>query len=191
MANIVNQINVYLSGGHSTDPNEDRGASGNGLIEGIEAYKLARDVQNTLSRTYTKGKVVLDKEDTILKETLAAFSRLVFLPDLAIEFHFNASDNLKATGVEVLIPDVYGVVEKRVATKLAETMSQTMLLASRGVKTEAQSARGKLGWMRMNCNNILIEVCFLSNANDVSAYKKSYNRLVQAIVDVINTDPLK
>jgi N-acetylmuramoyl-L-alanine amidase len=174
---------IYLSGGHSTDPKEDRGASGNGFIEGVEAYKLADAVYTNL---LGRKNVVLDKEDTILKETLAAFGRLIGSKDIAVEFHFNASDNPSATGVEVLVPAPPSALEQLIATDLSATISKVLGIRDRGVKTEAQSARGKLGWMRMNCENILVEVCFISNLNDMKQYKLHFNTLANNIASVLN-----
>ena len=61
--------------------------------------------------------------------------------------------------------------ERDIAGNLSDVISDTLGLKNRGVKTEIESHHGKLGWMRLNCENVLIEVCFITNTHDIKNYQ--------------------
>jgi hypothetical protein len=78
------------------------------------------------------------------------------------------------------------------AGKLAKCMSDTLGIPLRGstngvlgVKTESLSARGQLGWMRLNGNNILLEVCFISNKSDMEKYQDNKSMLAFKIAKIL------
>ena len=78
------------------------------------------------------------------------------------------------------------------AGKLAKCMSDTLGIPLRGnikdtlgVKTEAMSARGTLGWMRLNGQNILLEVCFISNKSDMEKYQANKSILAFKIAKIL------
>jgi LysM repeat protein len=63
--------------------------------------------------------------------------------------------------------------------------SQEPLRGNKGVRTEIESHHGKLGWMRMNCNNLLLEVCFISNNEDMESYQKNKEVLAKRIAQFL------
>ena len=56
--------------------------------------------------------------------------------------------------------------EIQFATAMAKTISDTLKIKNRGVKSEILSHRGRLGILHITNNSILIEVCFISNKRD-------------------------
>jgi N-acetylmuramoyl-L-alanine amidase len=160
---------IFISAGHSTNPKRDRGATGNGYWEGDLTAEFRAMIVKELKAIGIDA--VVDKEDSILSDSIAFFRRLVGVKDIAIDIHFNASANVSATGTEVLVPDDCNVFESSLALSLLLNICNSLGLKNRGVKKESLSARGKLGWMRLNCENILLEVCFISNVNDMKAYQ--------------------
>jgi len=184
---------VFLSAGHSskkgTNPQGkaiDNGAAGNGYVEGVEAAKLRALITKELEALGITP--VTDKDDSILSDTIAVFKSKVDENSLVIDIHFNAATP-KATGTEVLIPGVPDQKERALAEDLAYAISNTLgivLRGKKGVITELESARGKLGWMRLPGINNLIEVCFISNFNDMTKYERNKPALAKAIAKVIH-----
>jgi N-acetylmuramoyl-L-alanine amidase len=50
-----------------------------------------------------------------------------------------------------------------------------------GVKLEKESARGSLGWMRLTGENVLLEVCFISNKEEMENYQNKKHYLAKVI----------
>src|SRR5690606_11290908 len=104
--------------------------------------------------------------------------------DVVIEPHFNAF-NGKATGVEVLVADNANDRSKAMAKELVDGYASIMGIANRGVKTESQSARGRLGLMRKKGAVALVEICFIDNSNDMKAYDSNRGNLACFTAQVI------
>lgn len=173
---------VYLSSGHSVKIGRDCGAAGNGFIEGVEAAKfrdlLFKELKNLNVEVFKDG------DDTILAETIKFFKNLTSSKDLVIDIHFNAGTP-KATGTEVLIPLDYTKLEKDLASQVVNVISETLRIKSRGVKTEADSHHGRLGFFRLTGENILLELCFISNKKDMELYKEYEVILAKKIATII------
>lgn len=184
---------VFLSAGHSSTRGKnsqgkfiDNGAAGNGYVEGVEAAVLRALIVEELKPL---GIVpITDKDDSILSETITEFKNKVDENSIVIDIHFNAATP-KATGTEVLIPGSPDAKERALAEDLAHAISNCIgipLRGRKGVITELESARGKLGWMRLPGINNLIEVCFISNFNDMTKYEKNKNALAKVIAQTIH-----
>ena len=171
---------AFISGGHSAllNKNRDNGASGNGYVEGVEADKFRNLVVAELKKLNVP--VITDGMDTILKDTLANFKNKSTENDVLIEFHFNAASS-SATGTEVLIPDNFTSKEKEIATNIGKIISETLAVKNRGVKTEKESARGRLGWMRQVGSTVLPEICFITNKYDMESFEEKKEELAKKI----------
>jgi len=159
---------IFVSAGHSNVPGKDRGAEGiGGILEGDLTVELRTLVVNELRLL---GQTVsVDPDYYVTKDTVAIVNALLNSRDIAIDIHFNAGPEL-ARGTEVLIPFAFTPFEKELATKLSEQISAVLATRNRGAKTEADSARKHLMFMTPNCENILIEVCFITNKFDLAVY---------------------
>lgn len=178
---------LILAAGHSPIPGKDRGAiartNNRDYIEGIETHRIVKDLYPILVRSGVD--VYVDDYRNILSETIQSLRRLFGLgkfrsDTLAVDIHFNAGPPT-ATGCEVLCPIKPTKYELDVATDLASSISSALGVRNRGVKDESHSARKRLGWMRLPCENALVEICFLTNAADMDAYEKNYRRLIDAL----------
>lgn len=174
---------VALSAGHSNVKGQDMGAVGVFFIEGEETVNL----RNKLIEEFNYRNVVVNKDDNsnVTYQTVSLFKKYFGKKDIVVDLHFNASDNKLATGCEVLIPADYSDFEYELASTIASTISKTLGIVNRGVKTELQSARKKLLWMTIPAENILIEVCFITNAKDSSEYLSKRSMLVSDLVEVL------
>lgn len=96
---------------------------------------------------------------------------------LDISIHFNAGRRNVGTGVEVLH---YGR-HAAVAAKLSSAMAEALGLRDRG-----QKVRKDLYILRkMTQPTLLLEVCFVSNREDATAYHQHFERLCQAIAQCV------
>lgn len=167
---------LYLSAGHSNMQGRDQGAEGNNYIEG----QLAAEFRDLLSdKLIEKGiQPILDPDSNITKETVALFKTKVKPNDIAIDIHFNAATP-QATGCESIMPKSFSPFERDLASSLSLIMSNVLDLKNRGVFTEDKTPRKKLAWMTLNCETVLIEICFISNVNDMNNYQLYKDELAE------------
>jgi len=174
---------IFISAGHSTDPKGDRGAQGvNGIWEGDLTVELRDLIVKELSALGIQARI--DPNQNALSATLSFFKSLIKGNSIAIDIHWNAFNGI-AKGCEVIIPEKPSVFEKNIALDILNTICKTTLITSRGVKTETQTARKRLGWMRQSCETILIEVCFIDNKQDMLLYNSNKIKLASNIANVI------
>lgn len=173
---------IFASAGHSNVLGKDRGASGNGFIEGILTVEQRDLIVKELKKL--GAKVVIDDNDSVLSQTMAFFRNKTTKDCILIDLHWNSATP-QATGTEVLIPAKPTAIETQIATELSAEIARTIGIRNRGVKTELQSARKSLGWMRLTGENILIETCFISNKSDMDKYQATKERVAKSIAQIL------
>lgn len=173
---------IFISAGHSNVLGKDRGASGNGFVEGILTVEQRNLIVKELKNL--GAKVIIDDNDSILSQTMAFFRNKTTKNCILVDLHWNASSP-QATGTEVLVPVTPTKFEMDLATDLSKAIANTLKIKNRGVKTELQSARKSLGWMRLTGENILIETCFISNKKDMDNYQKNKEELAKQIALIL------
>lgn len=161
---------IFISAGHSNVVGKDRGAFGNGYIEGVLTVELRDLIVKELKSL--GGKVVVDSNDSILAQTMALFKNKTTKDCILLDIHWNAATP-QATGTEVIIPTTPTNFEKELALKLSDIISKTLKIRNRGILTEDRTPRKSLGWMRLIGENILIETCFISNKKDMDNYQQN------------------
>jgi N-acetylmuramoyl-L-alanine amidase len=180
---------IFISAGHSNKPGKDQGAAGNGFVEG----QLSVEFKNLLvSELKSMGVTpIADVDSNVLKESLNFFKNLTAKDSIVLDIHWNAGPP-SATGVEVLIPSENSSVERNLAKDLADEISNTLSIPLRGshaglagVKTEAESHHGRLGWMRLTGENVLLEMCFISSKSDMESYQKNKSTIAKKIAKVL------
>jgi len=180
---------IYISAGHSNVASSDRGAASGKFIEGELTVEL-RDL--IVAELRLLGiEPVTDPNKNALSETLRLFRNLTTSKCIVFDIHWNAASPA-ATGVETLIPAQFSNFELQLANAISEVTSTTLGLRKRGstnnrlgVKTELASHHGSLGWMRLTGENVLLEVCFITNANDMKAYNMYKKNLAKEIARVL------
>lgn len=94
--------------------------------------------------------------------------------EMALQIHFNSSDNESATGCECLI------YPKSKARNLAEKICSN--LSNIGFKNRGVKERDDLIFLKKtNMPAILIEICFVSNKDDVSLYNNKKDEVIASI----------
>jgi N-acetylmuramoyl-L-alanine amidase len=170
---------LFLSAGHG---GIDVGAVGNGYTEADLTIELRDLINKHLLKLGIKA--ITDDNKNALAQTIRFFQNKVTKDCILVDIHWNSFNNT-STGAEVLIPAKPSQLEVKIATDLSKVISSTLSITNRGVKTELQSARGRLGWMRLTGENILIETCFISNPNDMKSYQSNKEKLAESIANVL------
>jgi N-acetylmuramoyl-L-alanine amidase len=162
---------IFISAGHSNQIGKDRGAQGNGFIEGELTVELRDLIVHELKKQGVNP--IVDQNHSVLAESLNFFKNLTTNSCIVLDIHWNAGPST-ATGTETLVPVKPSEFETKLAKNLSACISKTLNIKLRGpegVKTEADSHHGRLGWMRLTGENVLIETCFISNKSDMDKYQ--------------------
>lgn len=180
---------IFISAGH-TRKGTDAGAIANGYKEGDLAAEL-RDLIVDALKAYMITPIV-DDDKNALQQTINTFKALVNPSAILLDIHFNAATP-QAKGVECFIPDTYSNFERDMAKDIAEDISEILnsplrsgMLRVAGVKRESESARKQLGWMRLTGENVLVEVCFITNKEEIEKYQSEKTRIAKAIAYTLN-----
>jgi N-acetylmuramoyl-L-alanine amidase len=174
---------IWISAGHcftgkiKSGPNRnyDPGAvNSKGLTEGQLTIEFRDLVCKELDKLNAIYKTDFDQEtlSQYLKRLTSKSS------DLIIEYHFDASSNSSATGTTGLIEGEADRLDRLFAAELTNATALTLAIKNRGVISETESHRGRLGLMREEGLICLVELCFLSNDEDLRKYHE--NKLILA-----------
>ena len=173
---------LYISAGHN--PNgikTDSGAVGNGRREADLTVEFRNLVLDQLK---AKNAPFISDNDT---ETLGQYLKRAETGNgsVVLEFHFDASTNSKATGATVLVGVDADDNDKAFARDILYATVSTFGIKNRGVLSEADSHRGRLGLMREKGIVALLELCFISNPDDLKAYDLHKTELAGKIADIL------
>ncbi len=177
-APVLHNKTLLLSAGHTSIAGRDRGAAGNGLIEGVEAVKIRDRVAELLR---AKGFSVREDGGDGISEPLSKALKLIPGTSLAVELHFNAGPPT-ATGIEVLsLPS-----RKKHAQLIAEGINQGLSLPLRGDKgwkSDTSGQHSRLAFCR--AGGVLVELCFISSKGDTDSYKANFEKVCVGLADAI------
>lgn len=174
---------IALSAGHASVAGKDRGAASGDHIEGNLAEDLKLRVKHHLALMGVKCSI--DPPDSVTKDTVALFKKYFKGNDICLDIHFNSSVKPEAYGTECVIPASYTDFEQDLATALCTYVSAALNTRNRGIITELQTYRKKLMWMTIPAENVLLEVCFVSNKGDMAKYEQRKDEVAQAIASVL------
>jgi N-acetylmuramoyl-L-alanine amidase len=155
---------VLISAGHSE---VDPGAVGNGVFSNYKEAVMAEKMRDRIfDYLKNRGVEVYRDGDDGVNEPLNKAIALAKKVDLAIEIHFNAG-GLTATGIEALC----NINKKSVAQKLCGAVASAIdikIRGDRGWKDPSSGQHHRLGFCE--AGGIILEVCFISSAKDMSRY---------------------
>lgn len=173
---------IFISAGHNPHGiKPDPGAVGNGFHEANLTVEF-RNLVTAMLRA--KGlEVITDKDD----ERLGTYLQRIKTGNgsVVLEFHFDAAGTSTATGTTVLIGNDADRLDKAFAKELVEACATTLSIKNRGIKSESESHRGSLGLMREQGTVALLEICFISNKEDVFQYQKNKMSLAYKIAEIV------
>lgn len=173
---------IFISAGHNNKGIKiDPGAIGNGYKEA----DLTVEIRNLVIKELKRLEVayVSDNDD----ERLGPYLERIKTGNgsVILEFHFDASANSSATGTTALIESEADRLDKAFAKELSDITASTLGIKNRGVKTEAESHRGRLALMREEGIICLLEVCFISNSQDIVLYNVNKEKLAIKIAQTL------
>jgi N-acetylmuramoyl-L-alanine amidase len=173
---------IFISAGHNPKGlRVDPGAIGNGYREADLTVEIRNLVIQHLKRLNIP--YISDNDNERLGEYLARIK--TGTGSVVLEFHFDASANSSATGTTALIEAEADRLDRAFAKELSDITATTLGIRNRGVKTEAESHRGKLALMREEGIICLLEVCFISNTQDVALYQANKEKLAVQIAQIL------
>lgn len=175
--------NIYLIAGHN---GRGTGAKGlNGTDEGEMTIELRDDVAKILE---SDGLCVTTDLNYLPLRGVLEWLKIVKPRDVVIDIHFNAFGSPNAHGTEVIISNDATHTEIKFAYDLQKAIVNALGTRDRGVKREKQTARKRLGMLSGTPRaaiNVLLEVCFITNPEDLKRYDENYGKLIQNISEII------
>jgi N-acetylmuramoyl-L-alanine amidase len=176
---------LILVAGH--DLNGDPGAvpANTGAIEAQLTVEFRDLLETALKSKLPTIEIVCDSNNINLRETIAWVNRIARPFDLLLDIHFNAVDNPVATGTECFVHDTTTEINRRLALSLTKLMAQVLGIRNRGVKGEKESPRKRLGILHTKPRVILLEICFISNPNDLAAYNNKKHELADRMANLL------
>ena len=173
---------IFISAGHNPNGIKvDNGAVANGYTEANLAINFRELVEIELSKL--KMQFVTDRDDERLAQYLERIK--TGNASVVLEFHFDAAANPKATGATSIIGVDADRLDIAFAREIVNCTSTILGIKNRGVISEAQSHRGRLGLMRENGIVSLLELCFITNKLDLERYFKNKFVLAREIAKII------
>lgn len=173
---------IFLSAGHSPQSiKPDNGASANGYTEADLAINFRELVELELNKL--KAKYITDSDSERLAEYLERIK--TGNGSVVLEFHFDAAANPKATGTTSIVGVDADRLDMAFAREIVNATSTILGIKNRGVISEAQSHRGRLGLMRENGIVSLLELCFITNKLDLERYFKNKFVLAREIAKIL------
>jgi N-acetylmuramoyl-L-alanine amidase len=169
---------IYISAGHHL---KDTGAVANGVQENELTIKLRNLVTKYLTLLGAQYKI--DDDHDTLAQYLGKIKPAI--NDVVCELHFNVANGI-ASGTEVIVGTDADRLDKALATELALTTSNVLNIPNRGVKSEAESHRGRLGLMREQGLVCLVEVCFIDNKKDLLNFNQKMEMLASNYAQILN-----
>ena len=170
---------ILISAGHTNKAGQDRGAAGNGFIEGVEAFKL-RDKTAEYLKQYENIEVWEDGQDGD-NQPLSKALTLARKANRPIEYHFNAGTP-KATGIEVLGKPNHREVWQKLAGAIQKATG-LKLRGDKGFKADNSGQHHRLAFCE--AGGVIVEVCFISNKSDMEAYQKGFDAICKNVADVL------
>lgn len=168
----------FISAGHH---NKDSGAVGCGTQENWETKKF-RDL--VVPHAKQLGvKVITDDDNETLSQYLTRIQ--TGSGSVVVEFHFDAA-NGTASGSTAIVGSDADRLDKAFAQELVDLTAKIIGIKNRGVKSEAESHRGRLGLMREQGIVCLLELCFIDNQSDMKAYNNVKELLAKEVAKVID-----
>lgn len=161
---------VFISAGHNalskTIPPDPGAINKHGTKEGVLTIEFRDLVKLELDKLGVK--YISDTEEENLKMYLNRIKP--GNASVVIEYHFDAAESEQASGCTAIVEADADRLDKAFAGELVAITAVTLGIRSRGIISEALSHRGRLGLMREEGIICLVELGFITNAYDITAY---------------------
>jgi len=170
----VQYKSLFISAGHS---DVDPGAVGNGRTEA----SIVLEFRDMVAGALQKRGVLFDRDGAEgQNQSLTDAVGAAKSHDIAVEFHCNAFHNPSATGVETLSDSNGYPLGEVLCTAIADVLN----IKNRGAKGEGSGQHSRLAFVRKG-GGIIVELFFISNANDLQSYLANRHALAEAVAEVL------
>ena len=178
-------MNIYLSAGH-----RGRGTGAYSKRNGDEADHTImfrnRLYESLKAKLSFRHKVRIDSDGEEESRVIRDINNFCGNKGVAIEFHFDASSKAEPNGSTVFIADEASNTSISIAEDIAPLVSDMLGVRNRGVRREKSTARKTIGFLRQTkCPAVLIELCFLTNDDDIDKFNKGIDNLVGALTEYL------
>lgn len=176
---------IFLSAGHNPKGRRrDPGAVANGYQEADLAVELRDLVISEINNQHPTAKIIRDYDH----ERLGSYLRRIKTGtgSVVLEFHFDASSSSTASGSTAFYSFRANKLSRDFATALASATSRILGIKNRGAKSERHTHRGRLGLMRKRGTVALLEVCFITNPNDMRLYHSKKGELAKELASIVH-----
>lgn len=182
--NMSLQVTFPLAGHH----NNDSGAVYNGRFENKETQRIRNCINANLLKLGVK--FISDNDNQTLSQVIKSINP--GSASVLYEAHLNAS----ATGTTCVVSAASFAAKDnsyKMASEICEVTSRLLGIRNRGVISEKQSHRGKLGILHTKSGvSVLHEWCFISNVNDMKALDLNLEKVCKEIAIILKKyDDLK
>lgn len=157
----------------------DSGAIGNGYKEKDLTLRLALDIDKEIQRHNCKSYLTRKSDKYVSLEDRSKMANELNV-DMLISYHFNSFTNESASGTETFY-FIGSEKGEKLATKIQNELINAQLVnTNRGVKAANFSVL-----RRTKMQSTLIEVCFISNKDDLNFFLNNYDKYVQTIAKAL------
>lgn len=178
---MINDRLIAVIAGH-----RGQGTGAVGIIdEAVENVEMRNLICKELAQKGTH--FVTDSIKDTLNEIVSTLRAMLQKYDIALDIHFNSCGDPSVGGTEAIIPNRYTSDEWQIADELVTTTCMILGTKNRGIKTEQQTPHEKLAMLsNYDACNILLEICFVNNKNDIKAYKAHKGELAKAYAEILS-----
>lgn len=175
------QVTFPLAGHH----NKDSGAVANGRFENKETQRLRNCINENLEKV--GAKYISDNDNQTLSEVIRAIKP--GNASVLYEAHLDASTNANATGTTCVVSSQSFAAKDnsyKMALEICEVTSKLLGIRNRGVISETNSHRGRLGILHTKAGiSVVHEWCFITNDNDMKCLDKNYQNVCREIALIL------
>lgn len=173
-------MTAFISAGHNSKSVTIKKDPGAVNKQGIKEGDLTIEFRDLVLRELDLLgiKYISDTDE----ENLAAYLNRIQTGtgSVVVEYHFDANDKPEPTGCTGLVEGEADRLDKAFAKELTDSTASIFGIKNRGVISEAESHRGRLGLMREDGIICLVELCFISNPDDLARYNLKKRELAKA-----------
>lgn len=169
---------LTITAGHGAG---DSGATYHGVTERDLMTEL-RDIVSL--KLLERGHFVRTDGDRGTNLPLSFALSLIKGSEISVELHTNAFTNPAAKGVEVVACPRRKALAQQLAGAIAGVLG-SVVRGDLGWIDQSKTARGRLGFVR--AGGLIVEVFFLSNAQELAAYQAKKWLVASAIADVLES----
>lgn len=174
----IRPVVVFPSAGHH---NNDPGAMANGFKEA----DLTKELRNLVSAVLTERghRHIMDVDNETNRQYQGRIKPGA--GSVILDIHFDAAQP-SATGTTAFVANNANRNSQNFASEVAAVTAQILGIKNRGVRNEGHSQHSKIGILHKGAGiAALIEVCFITNVNDIAKYQTNKHKLAKAYAELL------